>query len=256
MPGVRSPVVSAAPESAASIATIAVIAALASERAPLDTLLMADPKPLIRVYQCGVGRERAHDAASAALSAGASALVSWGVAGALVPALSPGTILLPEQVLTCDGEELATDSRWRMEVCRALQPMFAIHGGRLLDSREVLSTRVAKARVAEASGAIAVDMESAAVGRAAAGAGKPFVVLRVVVDALADTLPRGIERWIDEAGNRRPIAALEIAFRPACWPSLFKLSRRYRQARKALTDSAQVLVPQGFLYPQPPSVRA
>ena len=253
MPGVRSPVVSADPERPASIA---IIAALASERAPLDTLLMAEPEPPIRVYQCGVGRQRAHDAACVALSAGASALVSWGVAGALVPELSPGTVLLPQQVLTCDGEELATDSRWRMELCRALQPMFAVHGGRLLDSREVLSTHVAKARVAQASGAIAVDMESAAVGRAAAGAGKPFVVLRVVVDALADTLPRGVERWIDEAGNRRVIAALEIAFRPACWPSLFKLSLRYRQARRALTDSAQVLVPQGFLYPQPPSVRA
>jgi adenosylhomocysteine nucleosidase len=217
---------------------------------------MAEPKSPIRVYQCGVGRERAHDAASAALSAGASALVSWGVAGALVPELSPGTILLPQQVLTCDGEELATDSRWRMDVYRALQPMFAVHGGRLLDSREVLSTRVAKTRVAQASGAIAVDMESAAVGRAAAGAGKPFVVLRVVVDALVDTLPRDVERWIDEAGNRRLIAAFEIAFRPACWPGLFKLSRRYRQALRALTDSAQVLVPQGFLYRQPPSARA
>ncbi len=183
-------------------------------------------------------------------------MVSWGVAGALVPELSPGTILLPQQVLTCDGEELATDSRWRMDVYRALQPMFAVHGGRLLDSREVLSTRVAKTRVAQASGAIAVDMELAAVGRAAAGAGKPFVVLRVVVDALVDTLPRDVERWIDEAGNRRLIAAYEIEFRPACWTGLFKLSRRYRQALRALTDSAQVLVPQGFLYRQPPSARA
>ena len=253
MPGVRSPEVGADQETAASVA---VIAALAMEWAPLDALLMASPTPPIRVYQCGIGRERAHDAANAALSAGASALVSWGVAGALVPELSPGTILLPQQVLTRDGEELATDSRWRMEVCRALQPMYAVHGGSLLDAREVLSTRDAKARVAQASGAIAVDMESAAVGRAAAGAGKPFVVLRVVVDALADTLPRGVERWVDEAGNRRLIAALEIAFRPACWPGLFKLSRRYRQARRALTDSAQVLVPQGFLYPRPPSARA
>ena len=249
MPGVRSPVVDAEQK-------VAVIAALAIERAPLDTLLMADPKPPIRVYQCGVGRERAYDAASAALSAGASALVSWGVAGALVPELSPGTILLPQLVLTPEGEEFATDSRWRLELCRALQPMFAVQGGSLLDAREVLSTRAAKAQLAQASGAIAVDMESAAVGRAAAGAGRPFVVLRVIIDGLSDTLPRDVARWIDAAGNRRLIAALETVFRPASWPDLFKLSRRYRQARRALTESAQVLVPQGFLYPQPPSARA
>lgn len=249
MPGTLSPVVDAD-------SSVAVIAALAVERAPLDALLMSDPKPPIRVYQCGVGCERAYDAASAALSAGASALVSWGLAGALVPELSAGTILLPQQVLTLEGERLATDSRWRMEVSRALQPLFAVRDGSLVEVREVLSTRVAKAREAQASGAIAVDMESAAVGRAAAGAGKPFVVLRVVVDGLTDTLPPGIEQWLDEAGNRRLIAALETAFKPACWPGLFKLSRRYRQARRALTVAAQVLVPRGFLYPQPPSVRA
>jgi len=253
MPGTRSPVVGADEE---TIARVAIVAALAIERVPLDASLAAYPKPSIRVYQCGIGSERAYDVASTALSAGASALVSWGIAGALVPELSPGTILLPEQVLTAEGEEFATDSQWRMELRRALQPMFAVHGGSLIAAREVLSTRAAKARVAQASGASVVDMESAAVGRAAADAGKPFVVLRVVVDTLADTFPRGVSRWIDAAGNRRLIAALETAFRPMFWPELFRLSRRYRQARRTLTDSAQILVPQGFLYPQPSSVRA
>lgn len=249
MPGVRSPVVDADHK-------VAVIAALAGEREPLDALLMAYANPPLHVYQCGVGHARAYDAASAALSAGASALVSWGVAGALVPELSPGTILLPQHVLTPDGEELATDSRWRMAVCRALQPMFAVQGGSLVDTRQVLSTRGAKERVAQMSGAIAVDMESAAVGRAAADAGKPFVVLRVILDGLTDTLPPGVGRWIDAVGNRRLVAAFETVFRPASWPGLLTLSRRYRRARRVLADSAQVLVPQAFLYPQPPAVRA
>ena len=108
MPGTRSPVVGADEE---TIARVAIVAALAIERVPLDASLAAYPKPSIRVYQCGIGSERAYDVASTALSAGASALVSWGIAGALVPELSPGTILLPEQVLTAEGEEFATDSQ-------------------------------------------------------------------------------------------------------------------------------------------------
>ena len=246
-PGVGSPDVDA---------SVAVIAALAIERAPLDSLLTADPQSSIRVYQCGTGHERAYAAACSALSAGASALVSWGVAGALVPELSAGTILLPQQVLTSTGVTLATDSRWRMELYRALQAMFAVRDGSILETPDVLTTRIVKAQAAQASGAIAADMESAAVGQAASDAGKPFVVLRVVLDTLADTLPRDIERWVDEAGNQRRMAALEMALRPTSWPNLIRLSRRYGRARGALAASAQVLVPHGFLYSQPPSAQA
>lgn len=247
MSGVRRPVVEA---------SVAIIAALAIERAPLDSLITANPQSSIHVYQSGTGHERAYSAARSAISAGASALVSWGVAGALVPELSAGTILLPQQVLTPAGVTLAPDSRWRMELYRALQPMFAVRDGSILETPDVLTTRTVKAQAAQASGAIAADMESAAVGQAASDAGKPFVVLRVVLDTLADTLPQDIERWVDEAGNQRRMAVVEMALRPAGWSDLVRLSRRYRRARGALTDSAQALVPHGFLYPQSPSVQA
>jgi hypothetical protein len=143
-----------------------------------------------------------------------------------------------------------------MDLYRALQPMFAVRDGSILETPDVLATRGVKAQAAQASGAIAADMESAAVGQAAGNAGKPFVVLRVVLDTLADTLPPGVGRWIDEAGNRRPLAALEMALRPASWPDLVRLSRRYGRARGALAASAQVLVPHGFLYSQPSSIQA
>ena len=231
------------------VAAVAVIAALAVERAPLDALASYTESSL-RVYQCGVGGRRAYDAARSALASGASALVSWGVAGALVSDLAPGSVLLPEQVVTADGEVFATDSRWRLEICRVLRPLLPVHDGALFDSPTMLRTSEAKAHAAAASGALAVDMESAAVGRAAHGAGKPFIVLRVVLDALGDTLPLGIEEWIDAAGDRRPMAALGGVFRPTVWPDLVRLSRRYRRASRSLTESARVLVPHDLYYPQ------
>ncbi|HJP34973.1 MAG TPA: hypothetical protein QF901_03210 [Gammaproteobacteria bacterium] len=252
MPGTSSPL---PVEEEGTAACIAVISALAMERAPLDALLMAEPFSPIRVYQSGTGSVRAYDAARSALSAGASALVSWGIAGALTTDLSPGTILLPEHLLNSGGDSFVTDPRWRMEICRVLQPIFTVRGGRILEAAEILSTRGAKMCVAQKSGAIAVDMESTAVARAASGAGKPFIVLRVVLDALSDSLPRGIERWLDEAGNRRPTAAMEAALRPSDWPALVRLASRYQLARSVLRDSAQILVPRAFFYMQPAAIR-
>ena len=153
MPGTSSPL---PVEEEGTAACIAVISALAMERAPLDALLMAEPFSPIRVYQSGTGSVRAYDAARSALSAGASALVSWGIAGALTTDLSPGTILLPEHLLNSGGDSFVTDPRWRMEICRVLQPIFTVRGGRILEAAEILSTRGAKMCVAQKSGAIAV----------------------------------------------------------------------------------------------------
>jgi hypothetical protein len=208
------------------------------------------PESSIRIYQCGVGSQRAYDAARSALASGASGLVSWGVAGGLVSSLRPGTIVLPKQVIAADGEVFSTDPGWRRELCLLLRPTLPVHDGDLVDTPSILRTVEAKEHAASLSGAAAADMESAAIGRAARGAGKPFVVVRVVLDALDDTLPRGIEQWIDAAGNRRPTAAFGSALRPAGWPDLIRLSLRYSRARRALTESAQILAPQGFVCPQ------
>lgn len=231
-------------------AAVAVIAALAFERAPLDALV-AYPRSSLRVYQSGIGGQRAYDAARSALAVGSSALVSWGVAGGLVSELEPGSVVIPEEVVTASGEVYPTDALWRKEICRILRPLLPVHEGNLFDSPALLRTSDAKAHAAAVSGAIAADMESAAVGRAARGAGKPFIVFRVVLDTLSDTLPRGIERWIDPAGNRRSFAALSSVVRPRDWPNLVRLSRRYQRATRSLSDSARVLVSHDLFHPQP-----
>ena len=226
---------------------IAVISALAFELAVLNAEIGLLRGSTVSVYQSGPGHERAYDAARAALAAGASALMSWGIAGGLRRGISSGAIILPSQVKSSTGAAIGTDSHWRMLLHRSLQPTFEVHGGELYESAVVLKTAEEKAAVLDATGAVAVDMESAAIAKAAAEAGRPFVAIRVVLDTIDDRLPVGIDDWIDKWGNRKAVAAWTMLSSPRHWKNFVKLGLRYRSARATLKGTSALLVPRNFL---------
>ena len=227
---------------------IAVIAALGLERACLDSAIRRQSNSPIDLYQSGVGRHSALQFAHTALDAGASALMSWGLAGGLEPGLSPGTVLLPARLLSCRDGALGTDGAWRRRLSEALAPAFEVSAGDLLEVERILEKPRHKAQAAKRSGAAAVDMESVALAEVATEAGVPFVALRVVADSLSDTLPPGVGQWVDEAGNRRLSAAVDAALRPSHWRSLIRLARGHRRARRTLIQLGRLLVPQAFLF--------
>jgi hypothetical protein len=100
---------------------------------------------------------------------------------------------------------------------------------------------------AVASGAVAVDMESAAIAAVAAQAGVPFVALRVIVDGRDDAVPEGAESWIDERGNRRLASALAAVAKPGEWMALWRLAQRYRVASRVLARLARCVATRGLL---------
>jgi adenosylhomocysteine nucleosidase len=226
-------------EAAAPAATFAVIVALGVERAALRARDERDPP--LGVIQSGPGPERAASAATAALASGASALLSFGLAGALRLELEPGAVLLPRRVRSAAGTSFDADPKWHAHLAAALREAgFAPELDDLLSVPSAITTVADKAKAA-AKGAAAADMESAAIAAAAARAGARFVALRVVVDAAGDELPVDIERWIDERGERRIGAALSAALHPAQWRSLWMLARRYRVARRTLARLAPIV---------------
>jgi adenosylhomocysteine nucleosidase len=235
--------------SSAAAVRIAIIAALSLERRPLSCR-PPSAEIEIAVHQSGPGAKRASRAAAAALDAGASALISWGVAAGLEPRLAAGTVVVPRRVVLPDGRSLATDRPWQSALAQALAERFTISEGNLLASDVLLHTPRAKAHAAAATGAVAADMESAAIAEAAAAAAVPFVVLRVIVDTLADSLPPNAERWIDASGNRRLAPAFGVVLRPAQWHVLWMLAQRYRRARHVLHRLARCLTATSFLYAQ------
>ena len=171
------------------------------------------------VVQSGPGAARAAAAAARALDAGAGVLVSWGLAGGLDATLVPGTVVAPRRVLQQGSEPLAVDAVWHSRVA-VLADEFALGHGDLLTAPAALESPEAKRAAGAATGAVAVDMESAAIAAAATRAGVPFVVLRVIVDGVADALPRGAEQWIDERGDRRFTPTLRAVVTVRQWRPL------------------------------------
>jgi adenosylhomocysteine nucleosidase len=226
------------PARAGGIVKIAFVAALALECASLRRQSKRAPSWL--VVQSGPGPVRAARAAEQAIDAGAGVLVSWGLAGGLSPSVAPGTVVLARRVLSPHGEAWPADAVWHARL-EPLAGELGVACGDLVSVPAALESPAAKRAAGAATGAVAVDMESAAVAAVAAGARVPFVALRVVVDGLDDALPANSEQWIDERGGTRFAAALGAAVNVRQWRALLTLAKRHRAASAALERLARGL---------------
>ncbi|MGF1608303.1 MAG: hypothetical protein ACFCUQ_02825 [Kiloniellales bacterium] len=198
-----------------------------------------------RLACAGADTARAKAGAERLLAEGATALVSFGIAGGLDPALAPGALVLPEAVLTPGGEQVAVDAFWRQRVVAS----FAEGGGRvcaglLLGSAAVIADRTTKAARFGASGAIAVDMESHAVAEVARQAGVPLLVVRAIADPAERALPAIVLGSIGANGEPRGgLVAGRLAIRPWQLPALLRLRQDARQALAALGALARAAGP-------------
>lgn len=188
----------------------------------------------------GMGIAAAAAAARALLDAGAGALVSFGLAGGLDPALRPGAILLPSEILAPSRAPIATSCAWRERLQRALGGQAPVVHGRLLTRDDAIASIEAKSVLFRDTGAAAVDMESYAIGEAARAAGLPFLVVRVIVDGALDRLPAAVAAAANAAGALRlwPLIG-SLARTPSDLGSLLRLGRRYWRARRSLAVVAR-----------------
>lgn len=188
----------------------------------------------------GVGAASAVAAGEILLGAGAEALVSWGTAGALDPALAAGDLLLPERIVDGAGEEFWPDAGWRSRVQAGLDGSLAVHAGTLLQSPAVAATARDKQLLRERVQAAAVDMESAALARLARQRQVPFLAVRAIADTASTAIPRMVGDALDEDGRLRPMRLLGNACRrPGELPALFVLAGDFRAARTTLEVLAE-----------------
>src|SRR5438132_10737992 len=170
----------------------------------------------------------------------AKCLVSFGVAGGLAPDLRPGHVILSAEVIGDDGR-WRPNERFHREVMALARRIGAVEGP-VLGSRDILATEEDKARAWQETGALAVDLESAIVARAAEAAGIPFLVLRTVADPSTRELPPAALIPLAENGTPAFIrVAAEVLRRPRQIASLFGLARETRQALTALAGPARAL---------------
>jgi adenosylhomocysteine nucleosidase len=186
-----------------------------------------------RVYISGPGPARAAAAARDAIAAGAKALLSWGIAGALSGERRPGDVLLPARVLSAAGE-WTTDADWRQRLATGLGRDFDISDAPLYSAPEVVTSPSAKRTLAERTGAAAVDMETAAIAQVAAAASLPCIAVRVIADGSADALPRGIGSLVTTGGRTRYRGLWPLLLAPSQIPQLYRLARRSGTACRVL----------------------
>ena len=167
----------------------------------------------------GIGAEAARRAAEAIIRLyNPVAIESVGFAGALDPKLAVGTVLEIKSVIdTRDGS--------RAE---------AATGDGILVSSDSTAGIAQKAKLAQAYGAHAVDMESAAVARAAQSHGLPFFALRAICDAHDFEMPR-MERFVSDDGRFRTRQFLFFTLlRPWLWARVVRLAKNSNKAANAL----------------------
>jgi hypothetical protein len=113
--------------------------------------------------------------------------------------------------------------------------------GAILSSPRVIPTAAAKRAAKQHSGAIAVDMESAAIALEAAAHGVPFAIVRTVIDSLEDEI-FGAE-IADEMGRVRPLAAASyLARNPGAVLKVPWMIRNLTLATRALADAIEALI--------------
>ena len=132
-------------------------------------------------------------------------VVSAGACGALAPELEVGDLVTPETVLGPDGRRHATASLIGL-----------VRRGTLLTTDQVVADGAAKSRLWLETGALAVDMESAAILSWTAERGMRGVVLRGVSDAADRGVPADLARVVGEDGRVHPMRAVSaVLARPA-----------------------------------------
>lgn len=201
---------------------------MASERIGIVVGLRAEARIARRSgWLVAIGGGTAAGAASAAqelVGQGATALVSFGLAGGLDPALRPGDVVIPSHVLLA-GSLLPTDPTL----------LGRADGSTLLCGEAAVVSAAEKRHLCEMTGAGAVDLESGAVARIALKHGLRFAALRAICDPATRDLPPAALVALDARGAIGLLRVLRsLAARPRQLPVLLALARDAATARRAL----------------------
>jgi adenosylhomocysteine nucleosidase len=170
----------------------------------------------------GIGPESARRATEAVIEAASPARVmSVGFAGALDSTVKVADVVEPRVVVNAaDGVRAETGS-----------------GQGVLVSYAAVADRDQKQRLAKAYGAVAVDMEAAAVARGARAHDVGFAALKAISDA-ADFVMPATERFVSSDGQFRSARfALHVTVRPWLWGRTMALGRNSARASRALCSA-------------------
>jgi hopanoid-associated phosphorylase len=158
-------------------------------------------------------------------------VISFGLAGALSPLLKVGETVIADQVLS-SADHWRCDEHWRVSLAAKLTQA---HQGPIAASDTILENAERKAALYAATGAMAVDMESAVAARFAKGRQLPFAVLRVISDDAAHVLPpAALVAMKPDGGVAIGRVLASLLHHPLQVPQLIRTARTSSKAFKEL----------------------
>lgn len=190
---------------------------------------------------------KARQIAGELLGAGASGLVSFGIAGGLASSLRPGDLVIGTGVVA-GSRTFDSDPEWLLRLLERLPRAIT---GMVCGEMEIAATPERKSQLHRETGALAVDLESAAVAEACQAAGKPFAVIRAIADPASRRLPSLALDALDAEGRPRAMkVAAGLLRRPLELPGLIRVGLDSRAALSALDAAVGRLGPAlGFQTP-------
>ena len=190
--------------------------------------------------QTGVGPEQAAAVCREVLRAQPVELVvSAGLACALVPARIGDLLVGTDVSMVADGRTAGPVKQGcaggivTAAVRAAAQAGLPVQAGSFVTAPRILWHAADKRAMAEMTGAIGLDMESAALAAVAAERAAPFAIVRSVSDLVDETLPVDFNLFLKPAGWMKGLAACVAA--PSCVGGLFRLRRQMRVASGRLS---------------------
>ena len=169
----------------------------------------------------GIGAQAARRAAVAMIELYAPTVIySVGFAGALDPSLKAGEVVQPAQVIDASDGSRANLSE----------------GKGVLVTFGSVASPAQKAQLKGSYGAQLVDMEAAAVWRAAEARGVKFAAVKAISDEFDFAFPE-IERFVDSQGRfQQGRFARFVAVRPWLWRKVNRLALSSNRAVSGLND--------------------
>ena len=160
-------------------------------------------------------------------------VVSAGFSGAIVPGLNVGDLILASDV--CDADGASWPATWP-------DAASSRRHYRLLTVAALVGRPDETRRLGERTGAVAVDMETAAVARLCTAAGVPFGCLRAISDDVDTPLSESLLA-IMAGGRVRPAAlAAAVLRRPALVAELVRIGAHTRLAARRLAVGLEELL--------------
>jgi adenosylhomocysteine nucleosidase len=192
------------------------------------------------VVESGTGFARARRATQALVDAHSPKwILSCGFAGALVPSVKVGDIVVADSIADVHGQLLAID------VAFPADPERGLHIGRLLTSDAIVRLVGEKRQLAERHAAIAVEMESLAVAQVCRERGVRFLSVRAISDDLSGDLPPEVLSLVGATGTTRLGSALGAIWkRPESVRDMWKLRQSAHFAAKRLATFLDGIVTQ------------